>query len=270
MLKASTRPGAPPPSHRPPAPHSRHDRGTEMAPSQPGESGNDPRIGFTGRVGIGRQGRPAPLAGDRRHARPAAGPAPRLLAHEPRPPAAGRAPVRGARRRSRPGRAHGRAVSARPGVLARRAGAEPDRPPEERTRIVTLVAAPLRSQIRPGVSVPAWAYNASVPAPEIRGVQGELLRVVLCNELPAPVTIALARLSVPWRQDGVAGMTQDAVQPGATYVYQFRLTIPGTYWYHSHQDWRPRWTAASTACSSSIRPRRQPIIPPPMSTRTSC
>ena len=112
----------------------------------------------------------------------------------------------------------------------------PERPPEQRTRIVTLVAAPLRSQIRPGVSVPAWAYNASVPAPEIRGVQGELLRVVLCNQLPAPVTIHWHGYPVPWRQDGVAGMTQDAVQPGATYVYQFRLTIPGTYWYHSHQD----------------------------------
>jgi FtsP/CotA-like multicopper oxidase with cupredoxin domain len=36
--------------------------------------------------------------------------------------------------------------------------------------------------------------------------------------------------------DGVAGITQDAVQPGETFTYRFEATVPGTYWYHSHQD----------------------------------
>ena len=35
--------------------------------------------------------------------------------------------------------------------------------------------------------------------------------------------------------DGVAGVTQDAVMPGETFVYRFVADQAGTYWYHSHQ-----------------------------------
>ena len=35
--------------------------------------------------------------------------------------------------------------------------------------------------------------------------------------------------------DGTAGVTQDAVPPGGEFVYRFRATHPGTFWYHSHQ-----------------------------------
>jgi len=34
----------------------------------------------------------------------------------------------------------------------------------------------------------------------------------------------------------VAGVTQDAVPPGGRYTYEFVVSDPGTYWYHSHQD----------------------------------
>ncbi len=36
--------------------------------------------------------------------------------------------------------------------------------------------------------------------------------------------------------DGIPGVTQNAVQPGKSFVYEFKATVPGTYWYHSHQD----------------------------------
>ncbi|KAF9141833.1 hypothetical protein BGX30_004033 [Mortierella sp. GBA39] len=36
--------------------------------------------------------------------------------------------------------------------------------------------------------------------------------------------------------DGIPGVTQDAVEPGKTFTYEFKATVPGTYWYHSHQD----------------------------------
>lgn len=31
-------------------------------------------------------------------------------------------------------------------------------------------------------------------------------------------------------------MTQDAVEPGKSFTYEFEANVPGTYWYHSHQD----------------------------------
>jgi FtsP/CotA-like multicopper oxidase with cupredoxin domain len=40
---------------------------------------------------------------------------------------------------------------------------------------------------------------------------------------------------VPNAEDGVAGVTQDAVTRGQTYVYRFTAQDAGTYWYHSHQ-----------------------------------
>jgi FtsP/CotA-like multicopper oxidase with cupredoxin domain len=36
-------------------------------------------------------------------------------------------------------------------------------------------------------------------------------------------------------EDGVAGVTQDAIGVGEDHVYRFRAQDPGTYWYHSHQ-----------------------------------
>jgi FtsP/CotA-like multicopper oxidase with cupredoxin domain len=40
---------------------------------------------------------------------------------------------------------------------------------------------------------------------------------------------------VPNAEDGVAGVTQDAVPRGGRYVYRFVAPDAGTYWYHSHQ-----------------------------------
>lgn len=37
----------------------------------------------------------------------------------------------------------------------------------------------------------------------------------------------------PW-SDGMPGLTQRPILPGQSYVYKFRATPPGTYWYHSH------------------------------------
>jgi FtsP/CotA-like multicopper oxidase with cupredoxin domain len=50
------------------------------------------------------------------------------------------------------------------------------------------------------------------------------------------VTIHWHGLDVPNAEDGVAGVTQDAVAPGGRYVYRFRPEQVGTFWYHTHQD----------------------------------
>jgi FtsP/CotA-like multicopper oxidase with cupredoxin domain len=42
-------------------------------------------------------------------------------------------------------------------------------------------------------------------------------------------------LDVPNAEDGVAGVTQDAVPVGRSYTYRFIAEQVGTFWYHSHQ-----------------------------------
>jgi len=99
-----------------------------------------------------------------------------------------------------------------------------------------LTAAPLALQLGPGVKALAWAYNGQVPGPTIRVAQGDLVVVTLHNRLPEGTSIHWHGLAVPNGEDGVAGVTQDAIPPGASATYSFVAAATGTYWYHSHQD----------------------------------
>jgi FtsP/CotA-like multicopper oxidase with cupredoxin domain len=49
------------------------------------------------------------------------------------------------------------------------------------------------------------------------------------------VSIHWHGVDVPNAEDGVAGVTQDAVPPGGSHVYRFRPDRAGTFWYHTHQ-----------------------------------
>jgi len=107
-----------------------------------------------------------------------------------------------------------------------------DGPPRE----FTLTAEPVRWQIQPGLIVDGWGYNGDTPGPTIRVTEGDRLRITLTNMLPVPTTIHWHGIDVPISQDGVPGLSQNAVEPGESFVYQFIATNPGTRWYHSHVD----------------------------------
>ena len=77
----------------------------------------------------------------------------------------------------------------------------------------------------------------SLPGPELRVTQGELVEVTLTNrDVEAGVSLHWHGYDVPSGDDGVAGVTQDAVLPGESFVYRFVADQVGTYWYHTHQD----------------------------------
>lgn len=99
-----------------------------------------------------------------------------------------------------------------------------------------LIAAPSNQEIAPGKTLPVWTFNNSVPGPQIRVKQGDTIKVNLKNQLPEPVTIHWHGVPVPNAMDGIPGVTQNAVQPGQSFTYEFKADVPGTYWYHSHQD----------------------------------
>ncbi|PEA02362.1 multicopper oxidase family protein [Bacillus cereus] len=101
---------------------------------------------------------------------------------------------------------------------------------------VTLVAKEEKQKLGNGVIVPVWTFNGSSPGPEIRVKKGEKVKVTLKNELSAPVSIHWHGYPIPNNMDGIPGVTQDAVEPGKSFTYEFEANVPGTYWYHSHQD----------------------------------
>jgi FtsP/CotA-like multicopper oxidase with cupredoxin domain len=113
------------------------------------------------------------------------------------------------------------------------------------TSVADLVAAPGPQPVREFTLTaqdavidgrPAETYDGTVPGPELRVTQGDRVRVTLVNRLAVATTVHWHGVRVPNAMDGVAGMTQDAVAPGASFTYEFVATDPGTYWYHSHQN----------------------------------
>jgi FtsP/CotA-like multicopper oxidase with cupredoxin domain len=81
-----------------------------------------------------------------------------------------------------------------------------------------------------------YTINGSTPGPEIRAVRGQLIQVTLVNDNIADgISLHWHGVDVPNAEDGVAGITQDAVKPGQNHVYRFVAEDAGTFWYHSHQ-----------------------------------
>ena len=128
----------------------------------------------------------------------------------------------------------------------------------------TLTTEMAQMEIGGGRIVQAETYNGTMPGPELRVQQGDLVQVTLINHLAESTTIHWHGLSVPNAEDGVAGVTQDAVKPGQTYTYRFLASQVGTYWYHApgHQfstAARVVWRAGDRAQgpAHSLRPRLQ-------------
>jgi len=73
-----------------------------------------------------------------------------------------------------------------------------------------------------GPTVQGYTLNGSSPGPEIRATVGDLVEVRLVNEsVPDGVSLHWHGVDVPAAEDGVAGVTQDAVAQGGTHVYRF-------------------------------------------------
>jgi FtsP/CotA-like multicopper oxidase with cupredoxin domain len=92
---------------------------------------------------------------------------------------------------------------------------------------VSLVGAP-----HPDTDV--WAYNGTVPGPEIRIRQGERVRITVENELAEDTTLHCHGIRLPHAMDGVPHLTQPPIAPGAAFTYEFDVPDAGTYWYHPH------------------------------------
>lgn len=109
---------------------------------------------------------------------------------------------------------------------------------------VGLAAPPQRSlrlapakQFLVGDAHPAtdvWAFNGSIPGPELRLRQGERLRVEIENRLGVPTTVHWHGIRLPNAMDGVPGLTQEPIAPGTRFVYEFDVPDAGTFWYHPH------------------------------------
>lgn len=79
-----------------------------------------------------------------------------------------------------------------------------------------------------------WGYAGQVPGPALRVKRGQDVWFQLRNGLPQPTTIHWHGIRIDNAMDGVAHLTQHAVEPGDSFDYRFRVPDAGTYWYHPH------------------------------------
>jgi FtsP/CotA-like multicopper oxidase with cupredoxin domain len=101
---------------------------------------------------------------------------------------------------------------------------------------VDLAARKESFELASGEQVQGFTLNGTSPGPALEALQGDLVQVTLTNvDVPDGVTLHWHGVDVPNAEDGVAGVTQDAVRPGQQHVYRFLAEDAGTYWYHSHQ-----------------------------------
>lgn len=99
-----------------------------------------------------------------------------------------------------------------------------------------LVAEPVIREMAPGMTAHLWGYNGQSPGPTIEVVEGDRVRIFVTNKLPEHTSVHWHGQRLPNGMDGVSGLTQAAIAPGKTYVYEFVARRPGTFMYHPHAD----------------------------------
>ncbi len=102
------------------------------------------------------------------------------------------------------------------------------------TKEFDLTAEVVEWEVEPGKLVEAWTYNGTVPAPTIKVDVGDKVRVNVQNDLPISTDVHWHGLHLPNDQDGVAPITQEFIEPGERYTYEFTVDEVAVAMYHPH------------------------------------
>lgn len=105
---------------------------------------------------------------------------------------------------------------------------------DDGTKEFRLTTAITPWEVAPGELVDAWTYNGQVPGPSIRVDLGDKVRVVVDNQLPMGTDVHWHGVHTPNSMDGVAPITQDLIESGQTFVYEFVAEEPAIGMYHAH------------------------------------
>jgi len=93
-------------------------------------------------------------------------------------------------------------------------------------------------KVAPKLDYKVFAFNGQVPAPLIHVVEGDDVEVLVTNNTSTPHTIHWHGLyqTNNWKNDGVPGVTQEAIEAGDSYTYHWKVEKTGSLWYHCHTN----------------------------------
>jgi FtsP/CotA-like multicopper oxidase with cupredoxin domain len=102
--------------------------------------------------------------------------------------------------------------------------------------VVDLTARQGTVKLASGKKIEGYTVNGTSPGPTLQATVGQLVEVRVHNaDVSGGIAIHWHGVDVPNAEDGVAGVTQDAIKPGQDHTYRWVAPHVGTYWYHSHQ-----------------------------------
>jgi FtsP/CotA-like multicopper oxidase with cupredoxin domain len=101
-------------------------------------------------------------------------------------------------------------------------------------KVFRLEASVIRWNILSYEQVEAYAFNRQVPGPRIELTEGDRVRIVVTNRLHESTTVHWHGLVLPNVMDGPAEITQAPIAPGDSYTYEYTVSQPGTFMYHTH------------------------------------
>lgn len=103
-------------------------------------------------------------------------------------------------------------------------------------REFSLTIEEMSIRVAPDLEYQVFAFNGQVPAPLIHVKEDDQVTLHVTNNTTLPHTIHWHGLYQKnnWRNDGVPGVTQKAIEPGETYTYRWKAEKTGSLWYHCH------------------------------------
>ena len=90
----------------------------------------------------------------------------------------------------------------------------------------TIVAQNQTITLEPGVKVPLWTFNGTIPGPIIHVRQGDEVRVTFVNKMPQQHSMDFHAATTPWN------VWYQPVDPGKSITFTFVPKYPGAFMYH--------------------------------------
>ena len=82
----------------------------------------------------------------------------------------------------------------------------------------------------------ALGFDGTWPGPRIDVIEGDNIRAIFKNNLTETTGIHFHGQRLPNAMDGVPHITQDPIQPGDSFTYEFTARSVGSHMYHSHHN----------------------------------
>ena len=84
--------------------------------------------------------------------------------------------------------------------------------------------------------VAALGFNGTWPGPRLNVVEGDRIRATFTNKMSETTGIHFHGQALPNAMDGVPHITQEPIQPGSSFTYEFVAKTTGSHMYHSHHN----------------------------------